>query len=455
MSARPEVHLLAALLAAAPGSARGGGLVVTVEPARLLLGQGDTALVRVTAEPGAPPPAEVALAASVGAVEDVQRTAAGFTARYRPPAGPSSPAVAIVAAVSWADGRDGAVALPLDGQGVALVRGEPGEPVELRIGERLFGPVVAGADGVARLRVVVPPGVAEGYRGFRPVELAVPPAPRMLALADRTAVAADRAERVRVLAWVVAPHGATRRGEAPVATPSRGAAEVVAREPGAYQVSWAIPPGPAGEDRLVLAVANAPPWELRVRSEGGLAPVAAARGPAPGPGAPGSTDVPGPVTAALVSGGASVDLGGGFAAPRIGVSVDGAPVPGLPALAWRLDAELLGAPPAGVGAGVRGTTLAALGGGALVGVSATRGLGDGWLAFASATAGVRLAAVRSPAGDDRLAPGPALRLAAGTGMRFAWGTPFVEAGLSATGGAMAGGRLALVVAVGFRGEGRP
>jgi hypothetical protein len=105
--------------------------------------------------------------------------------------------------------------------------------------------------------VVVPPGVREAHQGFRPIDLRVPETSLLHAIQDRAAVQADREEKVRVVAYVVAPHGAARRGDAPVFEPSRGTVSVSEREAGAFQAVWTLPPGPAGEQRLAIRLPSA------------------------------------------------------------------------------------------------------------------------------------------------------------------------------------------------------
>jgi hypothetical protein len=246
--------LALALAAASPAGtvpASGGALRVAADPPALLLGRDSGAELRVAAPPEVE---ELTLTASAGRIEGVHRLPqGGFAARYRPPAD-RVPQVALVAAVArTARGlADGWLAIPLSGQGDAKVRGQPGATISLRIGDAVFGPTVAGDDGLAVIPVIVPPGVREAHHGFRPIDLHVPETPLLHAVVDRTTLKADRVEVVRVLAYVVAPHGAARRGDVPVFEPSRGAVAAVPREPGAYEATWTLPPGPAGEERLVV-----------------------------------------------------------------------------------------------------------------------------------------------------------------------------------------------------------
>jgi hypothetical protein len=255
--------LLAAALAgavAAPARAHdtagGPPLQVAAEPRELVLGRDAGADLRI----GAPEDVEeISLSASAGRVEDVRKLAAGsFAARFVPPAS-RVPQVAIVAAVARTPRGvvDGWVAIPCHGQANARVHAAPGAEIALTIGDRRFGPRAAGADGVAVIPIVVPPGVREAHHGFKPIDLGVPETPLLHAVLDRAAVLADRTERVRVLAWVVAPHGAARRGDVPAFEPTRGTVSVVERQPGEIDAIWTLPPGHAGEERMVVRLPGA------------------------------------------------------------------------------------------------------------------------------------------------------------------------------------------------------
>jgi hypothetical protein len=264
---------LAAAVVAAAGAVRaeesapagGGALHLTADPPRLVLGRDDGAELRVAAPPHVE---EISFTASAGRIESVRKLpGGGFAARFRAPP-ERVPQVAIVAAVARAAGEpeDGWIAIPLSGEGNARVRADPGAEVTLRIGDRTFGPRTAGPDGVAVVPVIVPPGVREAHQGFRPIDLKVPETSLLHAVQDRTIVKADREERVRVLAYVVAPHGVARRGDLPLFEPTRGTVAVSEREPGAFRAVWTLPPGPAGEERLIVRLAASTPSRAVVRA---------------------------------------------------------------------------------------------------------------------------------------------------------------------------------------------
>ncbi|HEY6003072.1 MAG TPA: hypothetical protein VIV57_09360 [Anaeromyxobacter sp.] len=228
--------------------ASGGVLHVSAEPPRLLLGRDTTAELRIATPSDVE---DVSLSASAGRIEALRRVPGGFAARFRAPS-ERVPQVAIVAALGRTPHgtEHGWLAIPLFGQGDARVRTSPGQEITLEIGDRSFGPHRAGPDGIAVIPVVVPPGVREAHHGFKPIDLHVPETQLLHAVLERVTVLADRQERVRVVAYVVAPHGAARRGDVPLFEPSRGSVSAVEKEPGAVEAIWILPPGRAGEERL-------------------------------------------------------------------------------------------------------------------------------------------------------------------------------------------------------------
>ncbi|WP_242391969.1 hypothetical protein [Anaeromyxobacter oryzisoli] len=441
---------VAAALAALAASARaadavpasGGTLRIVAEPRRLVLGRDAGADLRIAA------PAEVedvALSASAGSIEAVRRLpGGGFAARYRPPAA-RFPQVAIVSALARTGHGllDGWLALPLSGQGDAHVHAAPGAQVALRIGDETFGPRVAGADGVAVIPVVVPPGVREGHQGFTPVDLHVPETALLHAVVDRASVRADRPESVRVLAYVVAPHGTARRGDAPALEASRGSVALVAREPGAFEGTWTLPPGGAGEveDRLVVRLPGSPASRVVLRVERTAGAVEAPPGVAAAD--PERLLAPRPASSsASVWAGVAADARGRFVGPRVGLAAELAGPGGTLPLAWRLEAEALAADPGGAAGVDRLLAGALLAGGALHGDVRRVHV------WASATAGALLARARPSAPGPGVAP--AGRLAVGAALPLRPGAPYLEASVLAASGGPAGAFAAFGLSAGFR-----
>ena len=220
---------------------------MSASPRLLLLGRDAEATVRVEGDVTAE---QVEVFSSVGTVGEPQAIAPGrFQASYTPPK-QRFPQLAILAAVArTSTGPTFAwTVLPLWGQGAAEVKTQPGAEVTLRIGERAFGPVVAGADGRARVTVIAPPGVRDVLFGKVRYNLGLPDLPLAHAIVERRAIAGDVQQAVRVHIYEIDPDGA------PVARPeielaaSRGTVEkprLVAR--GVLETIWTIPPGPPGE----------------------------------------------------------------------------------------------------------------------------------------------------------------------------------------------------------------
>jgi len=150
-------------------------LHIASDPARLQLGEGTTAHVTIEVPEGASAPR---LSASAGSIGEVVRQADGtWAAQYTPP-DETVPQVAIISAVARTErgGPQAAyVAVPLWGQGDAVVKTRPHARIEVSIADQTFGPVKADATGTALVPVVVPPGIAAARHGARDIDLHIPP----------------------------------------------------------------------------------------------------------------------------------------------------------------------------------------------------------------------------------------------------------------------------------------
>ena len=218
-------------------------LTVTTQPALLRLGSDVRALVHVECA------GEPALSASVGRIEKVRRAGSGWEADYLAPDEPV-PQVAILTAV--AAGQFGWVALPLWGEGDAVVKTRPRASIKVRIGSEEFGPAVADAQGEALVPVVVPPGVNEAFHGKRAIDLHVPPT-RALQLAAAFARArADRETKLPLFVAAVTPQGQPLPGQPAISlSASRGQLSALAEAaPGTWQATLTVPAGAAGEVRV-------------------------------------------------------------------------------------------------------------------------------------------------------------------------------------------------------------
>lgn len=122
------------------------------------------------------------------------------------------------------------------------VQTEPGTKVTVQVGRRSYGPVVAGADGVAQATAEVRPGEttatllledAAGNVQRSSLNLGGAPRPALAALAESRLPGQERAPRVHLLA--VSPAGTPWTGTPPICVTSLGArATVVSVAPGRW-----------------------------------------------------------------------------------------------------------------------------------------------------------------------------------------------------------------------------
>lgn len=224
-------------------------LQLSAEPSLLRLGADARATVRISCRE------EPVLSASAGHLEGLHRVAPdAFEADYLPPDG-ALPEVAIVAAI--AAGVPGWTAIPLWGQGDALVKTRPRASISVRIGAQTFGPVEADAKGEALVPVTVPPGVQTALHGKRVIDLHVP-ATRTLHLASgRAEVLADRSEDVELFAFAVEPNGGARLDAPLRATASRGTlSSWEPAGPGLYRARWTLPAAAPSVERVTATLGD-------------------------------------------------------------------------------------------------------------------------------------------------------------------------------------------------------
>ena len=125
--------------------------------------------------------------ATVGEVKDLQGHGGGeYTARYVPPDGKPTPGLAILSVVDLDHPHDAVDfhVIPLVGNVVYEVDiGQAGVPVDIKVGDRRFGPVEADEGGIAGVPILVPPGIETAVASVdlgdgtmdQPINLKVPP----------------------------------------------------------------------------------------------------------------------------------------------------------------------------------------------------------------------------------------------------------------------------------------
>jgi len=176
-------------------------------PARLVLGRDEKAEISVQLPPGMTPDDEPRLYANVGSFTNVRTQGSRVTATYIPPE-EQYPQLGILSAVVEIDGKPhvGVRPLGLAGVGNVRVRGKPGKPVTLKIGEEEFGPITADRRGWAEIEAIVPPGVERGEGPLGAVQLGAAPFSRIVAVPLHPRLSADgRAETaIRIFAFTPA-----------------------------------------------------------------------------------------------------------------------------------------------------------------------------------------------------------------------------------------------------------
>jgi hypothetical protein len=223
---------------------------ISSEPPRVQLG--DTAKTRLRIEARGEP----RLSVSAGRIANLRKDGEGrWIAEYVPP-DETVPQFAIVSAL--AGGEAGLYALPLWGQGDAVVKTRPRARIEVHIGDERF-PAIADDTGTAVVPVNVPPGVREAKHGTQAIDLHVPPLRLVHVMLDRDSLRVDAPGEAQVLLFAVGADGKPRDGARFVVHAARGAvAPVRSRAPGIYETTWSFAPGKTEKVALSVALEEAP-----------------------------------------------------------------------------------------------------------------------------------------------------------------------------------------------------
>jgi len=259
-------------------------LALTVSPDPLLLGKGARAEVRIVARDAAGRPVRAPLraGASVGTLSPlVESTPGEYRAVYTPPEA-RYPQVAILAAMSLADGAFTAAPLKLAGRLPVSGQAEPGGSMQILVDGRPFGPEPVDRNGRFTVHIVVPPGGravgvstdALGNQRRRELDLALPSFPRLVLAAVPAELPADGHAQAEVVAFAVDARGNPERNRAPSATAEAGTlSQPEARGDGLWSWRFTAPSGVPRSGQVTLRAAGsstaialrpAPPFHLRL-----------------------------------------------------------------------------------------------------------------------------------------------------------------------------------------------
>lgn len=209
-----------------------GKLTLEVPAAPLVAGKGAPTTLKLHVRDAAGRPARAALrvAASVGRLGPLRETATGeYTLIYTPP-DEKYPQVAIVAALSVADGAFTAAPIRLAARVTVNGEGEPGARMTIAVDGREFPATTVGADGRFSVPIVVPPGGRAtgvsvdklGNHERHEIDLALPPFPHLLLGAVPPTLPADGSARAEVIAFAVDARGNPERRALPPLSASAG-----------------------------------------------------------------------------------------------------------------------------------------------------------------------------------------------------------------------------------------
>jgi hypothetical protein len=225
-------------------------LAISSDPPRVQLGETGRTRLRFRA------PTEPRVSASVGRIAKLRSDGTDqWVAEYLPP-DDTIPQLALITAAA---GDDAAfIALPLWGQGDAVVKTRPRARIEVQIEGDKY-PAIADDRGTAVVPVNVPPGVTAAKHGSQSIDLHVPPLRLVHVAADRDTSNADQAEVVQLLLFAVRSDGSPRDGARFVVRPTRGRVEQPRqRAPGIYQASWTLGPGAVERASVSVALEESP-----------------------------------------------------------------------------------------------------------------------------------------------------------------------------------------------------
>jgi hypothetical protein len=242
-------------------------LTLSVPPAPLLLEKGAHAEVKILVKDaaGRPAAAPLRVGASVGRVSRPEESAPGeYRAVYTPP-DDKFPQVAILTALSVADGAFAVATCRLAARVTVSGDGEPGATMQISVDGHGFGPQKIGPDGKWALPLVVPPGGHAvgtstdklGNQQKREIDLHLPPFPRLLLSAVPSELPADGQAKAEIIAYAVDARGHPEKRVVPPLGADRGTLSPAAPF-GDGSTTWTLTaPASAGPGRVALKAGTA------------------------------------------------------------------------------------------------------------------------------------------------------------------------------------------------------
>jgi hypothetical protein len=226
-------------------------------PSELVLGEDEKAPVEIEISGALAPGTKPRVRASAGEVADLAEGGRSMVGVYRPPS-TLFPQVAILGAVGKVDGKTIVTfqPLPLYGIGDLPVSGKRGQALTVKVGPLTFGPVKAGRNGRATIRIKVPPGYDSATANGKRVELGESSFKRILAMSLEEQVAADGVSTTGIQAMVVDKYGKPDPLARVFARVERGKVSPVSPiGPGLYSATYTAPAevGP-GVDKVTFGV---------------------------------------------------------------------------------------------------------------------------------------------------------------------------------------------------------
>ena len=242
-------------------------LAIEAPAAPLVAGKGAPTTLKLHVRDAAGRPARAALrvGASIGRVGPLRETAPGeYAFSYTPP-DEKFPEVAIIGALSIADGAFAAAPVRIAARVTVTGEGEPGASMTVAVDGRDFPSTTIGADGRFSVPIVVPPGGRAsgvsvdklGNVQRREIDLALPPFPHLLLGAVPPTLPADGAAKAEIVAFAVDARGNPEKRAPPSLTTNAGTLSPP-QPRGDGSTTWTLTaPSTIGDGKVILGAGGA------------------------------------------------------------------------------------------------------------------------------------------------------------------------------------------------------